>query len=60
MIHVRAFETHEDYEEFLNSGDMKYPNLSVCEQPYEVHYNDNGHIDKVSISDINNNIDDGE
>jgi hypothetical protein len=46
MAHLRVFENHEDYEFFIASGTMYYPNVSVCEEQYEAHYNDNGTIDK--------------
>ena len=47
MIHVRTFETHADYEAFINAGNVPMPNVSICEGQVEVHYLDNGTIDKV-------------
>jgi hypothetical protein len=44
--HIKVFSNHSDYEAFIASGTVYMPNVSVCEQEYEVHYLDNGHIDK--------------
>jgi beta-galactosidase len=39
MIYIKLFETHNEYESYVESG-LTRPNLSVCKDiPKEVHYN---------------------
>ena len=51
MIHTRAFLNHKDYENFINGGEGKVckPNVSVCEQEYELHFNFTPTIDKDCV-----------
>lgn len=37
--HIKLFETHADYEEYINSQDKILPNVSLCEDQNELHYN---------------------
>lgn len=37
--YIHLFETHENYEDFVESGEMLRPNVSHCVQENEVHYN---------------------
>lgn len=39
--YLKLFETHENYEDFVESGEMLRPNVSHCVQENEVHYNQN-------------------
>lgn len=45
--HIKTFNSHEEYLEFIMSGNVLYPNVSICEDEYESYYNDNGTIDKA-------------
>ena len=52
MIHTKKFATHADYEEFIHGGGTMYmPNVSVCEDTHEVHFNSNGTIDRPEYDD---------
>lgn len=42
--HTKRFTTHADYQAFVNSGITYCPNVSVCENNYDVHINDNGTV----------------
>jgi len=42
--HLKKFATHAEYEAFVNSGITYWPNVSVCEDRTEAHYNNNGTI----------------
>ena len=35
---IKLFNSHNDYESFLNSNDFVKPNVSYCKQENEVHY----------------------
>lgn len=37
--YLKLFETHENYEDFVESGEMLRPNVSHCVSENEVHYN---------------------
>lgn len=37
--YLKSFSTHSDYEEYVNSGEMTLPNVSVCMEQDELHYN---------------------
>lgn len=37
--HLKEFETHQDYEAFVNSSAYTEPNVSFCIQEGDVHYN---------------------
>lgn len=37
--YLKLFDTHENYEDFVESGEMMKPNVSHCLQENEVHYN---------------------
>lgn len=37
--YLKLFGTHENYEDFVESGEMLKPNVSHCVQENEVHYN---------------------
>ena len=39
MIYLRKFETHNDYVDFTESEEFIKPNVSVCDEEDEVHYN---------------------
>ena len=40
MIYTKLFEEHDDYVEYIGSGDAVLPNVSCCEDtPNEVYYN---------------------
>ena len=41
--HIKLFETHSDYEEYINSQDKILPNVSFCKDSEEVHYNEKPH-----------------
>ena len=38
MINLRKFETHSDYNDFANSSQYKFHNVSICKQEGDVHY----------------------
>ena len=39
-VYIRIFDTHAEYEAFLNSDEFIRPNVSYCkDRNYEVHYN---------------------
>ena len=38
--HIKLFETHSDYEEYINSQNKILPNVSFCKDQEEVHYNE--------------------
>ena len=46
MKYFKTFETHSDYESYINGGGVVYPNVSVCEddKDYDLHINDIGTI----------------
>ena len=37
--YIKLFETHSDYNTYINSQDKVLPNVSYCENENEVHYN---------------------
>ena len=37
--YIKKFESHTDYQTYINSGNAVLPNVSYCEQQNEVHYN---------------------
>lgn len=37
--YIKKFDTHSDYEDFIKTEDFILPNVSLCEQENEVHYN---------------------
>lgn len=37
--YIKKFDTHSDYEDFVQTEDYILPNVSLCEQENEVHYN---------------------
>ena len=39
MEYLKLFGTHQNYEEYVSGGTMAKPNVSLCEQENEVHYN---------------------
>lgn len=41
MKYLKKFETHAEYQTYEQSGDMIKPNVSLCVQENEVHYNPN-------------------
>ena len=41
--HIKLFETHSDYEEYINSQDKILPNVSFCKNQEEIHYNEKPH-----------------
>ena len=42
--HTKVFNTHSEYQAFISSGITYLPNVSVCEDNYDLHVNDNGTI----------------
>lgn len=41
MNYLKKFETHTDYETYINGSDKVLPNVSYCEGENEVHYSQN-------------------
>ena len=41
--YLRKFDTHSEYEEYINSQDKLLPNVSYCEDQKELHYNKKPH-----------------
>lgn len=39
MKYLKKFDTHNDYETYINSQDKIFPNISYCEIENEVHFN---------------------
>lgn len=39
MIHLKEFATQAEYEAFVESGEMKKPNVSLVNEPFGVFYN---------------------
>ena len=39
MIYLKFFETHSDYQTYINGSDKILPNVSYCEDANDVHYN---------------------
>ena len=39
MDYIKLFETHSEYETYINSENKKLPNLSYCEDADDVHFN---------------------
>lgn len=37
--YIKKFDTHSDYEDFIETEDFIKPNISYCEDNVEVHYN---------------------
>ena len=37
--YLKLFGIHTDYEEYMNGGGIALPNVSLCKQENEVHYN---------------------
>lgn len=37
--YFKKFDTHTDYNTYINSQDKILPNISYCEDNNEVHYN---------------------
>lgn len=37
--HLKKFNTHDEYEEYVDSGEFLKPNVSYCRNEREVHYN---------------------
>ena len=38
MKYLKLFETHTEYQTYINSQDRILPNVSYCEDNNEVHY----------------------
>lgn len=49
--HIKLFETHSDYEEYINSQDKILPNVSFCKDQEEIHYNP--YIEPIIIAKYN-------
>ena len=41
--YIKKFSTHTQYETYINSQDKILPNVSLCEQEDELHYNEKPH-----------------
>ena len=39
MKYIKLFDTHSDYNTYINSQDKTLPNVSYCENENEVHFN---------------------
>ena len=39
MKYIKLFETHNEYETYINGQDAILPNVSYCEDQNDVHYN---------------------
>lgn len=39
--HLKCFNTQEEYEEYVNSGELLKPNVSYCRNEREVNYDEN-------------------
>jgi hypothetical protein len=37
--YIKKFDTHSDYEDFIETEDFIKPNVSYCVDNVEVHYN---------------------
>ena len=37
--YLKKFTNHTDYESFINGGGVELPNVSLCNQENEMHYN---------------------
>jgi hypothetical protein len=37
--YIKKFDTHSDYEDFIETADFIKPNVSYCVDNVEVHYN---------------------
>ena len=44
MKWLKTFATHSDYESYISGSSVAYPNVSVCEDEYEVYMTDIGEI----------------
>ena len=44
MKYFKAFANHSEYESYITGSSVAYPNVSVCEDEYEVHITDVGEI----------------
>ena len=75
MKYLKKFENHTEYETYINGGGVALPNVSLCEQENEVHYNPYVHdysedyltfvakesgTFQLSINAVNYSLDDGE
>ena len=36
--YIKTFETHDEYEEYINDSECILPNVSYCKNMYENHY----------------------
>ena len=47
MKYLKAFNTHSEYQTYINGGNTVLPNVSICRNEGDVHYNTfdpfNGH-----------------
>ncbi len=37
--YLKSYDTHEEYNEYIKSGDFTLPNVTHCIDANEVHYN---------------------
>jgi len=56
MKWLKKFATHAEYEAYMSGSSIAYPNVSVCEDNYEIHMTDVGEVitphDYVEIAGI--------
>ena len=38
-IHLKKFDTHQEYDAYINGSDAILPNVSICTTEEDVHYN---------------------
>ena len=61
MKYIKLFETHNEYETYINGQDAILPNVSYCEDQNDVHYNpilppETRVIAKVNIIDTSKQV----
>ena len=44
MKYIKVFDTHNDYEDYINTSTKILPNLSYCNQEYETHITDEPYL----------------
>jgi len=51
--YLRSFANHTSYEAFTGTSEFVKPNVSLCQQEMEVHYNpEKAIIDSITINDV--------
>ena len=55
MKYLRKFQTHSDYEDFVEGGDYITPNVSICVSDSDIHYNKEQLAPGAYTREYNNN-----